>query len=204
VLARLAASRSEGWYDLKRELETDCSVIAGYSSRTISAVLKRLAEQGLIEGVREATAGGRVRVAYSLTIPGRIALQRWGVSACELPVSGQSELLGRLLAAEVVGLTETIKVFKQASEEFLGRLERVSRRRTIALASGNLVHRLEQDLHHSLAMAQHDWLERSIQELEARQIRQSIEEQRRAGEQPAASGRVSTARRAAGDKEGSH
>jgi PadR family transcriptional regulator, regulatory protein AphA len=75
ILGMLALGRQTG-YDIKQFVDKSTRHFWAASYGQIYPELRRLEEQGLIEGQSEPT-GGRARTVYQLTETGRTALQTW-------------------------------------------------------------------------------------------------------------------------------
>ena len=76
VLGMIATGRRSG-YAMSRTAKEATRHFWATSDGQIYPQLKKLSDEGYIEGEREETRGGRERVVYSLTAKGREALDEW-------------------------------------------------------------------------------------------------------------------------------
>jgi len=86
-------------YDIKRIVDKSTRHFWSASYGQIYPELRRLEEQGLVEGKSEPT-GGRARTVYTLTPAGRAALSDWLEPEGELPFEVRDEGMLRLFFSD--------------------------------------------------------------------------------------------------------
>jgi PadR family transcriptional regulator AphA len=98
VLGMIATGRRSG-YAMSRTAKEATRHFWATSDGQIYPQLKKLSEEGYIEGERE-SQGGRERIVYSLTAQGRAALDEWLGSAAKAHFELRDEGLLKLFFAE--------------------------------------------------------------------------------------------------------
>jgi PadR family transcriptional regulator, regulatory protein AphA len=157
VLGMIATGRRSG-YAMSRTAKEATRHFWAASDGQIYPQLKKLSDDGYIEGEREETEGGRERVVYSLTKKGREALDEWLNSGARAHYELRDEGLLRLFFAEELsvdqlrGQIEAMRVRHQRALEHLQDLEP----RAGDLACAHLTLRYGLDLH-AFSI---DWYER--------------------------------------------
>ena len=115
ILGMLKIGRRTG-YDIKQMVDFSTRFFWATSYGQIYPELKRLEENGLIEGESD-PRGGRKRRAYTLTAAGEDALERWLTSAADPLYELRDEALLKLFFAGALAPEETIAVV-QAKRKF--------------------------------------------------------------------------------------
>lgn len=104
VLGMIATGRRSG-YAMSRTAKEATRHFWATSDGQIYPQLKKLSEDGYIEGERE-SQGGRERIVYSLTPKGREALDEWMSSAAKAHFELRDEGLLKLFFAEELSVDE--------------------------------------------------------------------------------------------------
>jgi PadR family transcriptional regulator, regulatory protein AphA len=119
----IALGRQTG-YDIKQFVDKSTRHFWAASYGQIYPELRRLEEQGLIEGQSEPT-GGRARTVYALTDAGRAALQQWLAPDPDLTFEVRDEGMLKLFFSDI-GTPEqrirNIRAMREAHERTLAQL----------------------------------------------------------------------------------
>ena len=166
VILGLIATKPRSGYDIKAMVDKSTRFFWAASYGQIYPELKRLAEQGLIEGADE-SQGERPRTVYTITSAGREALSEWmasGEQAHELRDEALLKLFfsGQATRAELVGVLETKR------EEHLDALQRFSEIEPFAASAEDFGPLMV--LRYGMAYNEFaiDWCERALNDLNDR------------------------------------
>ena len=99
ILGMIALGRQTG-YDIKQLVDKSTRHFWAASYGQIYPELRRLQDQGLVEG-REEPSGARARTVYVLTEAGRAALRGWLASGAELAYELRDEGMLKLFFSDV-------------------------------------------------------------------------------------------------------
>jgi PadR family transcriptional regulator, regulatory protein AphA len=127
VVLGLLATRPLSGYDIKTIVDRSTRFFWAASYGQIYPELKRLEQEGLIEGA-DASNGNRGRRVYELTTAGHQALVDWLLSARGPDVELRDESLLRLFFADAVPREQALMLLegrKRGHEEFLGVLREI-------------------------------------------------------------------------------
>ena len=164
VLGMIATGRRSG-YAMSRAAKDATRHFWATSDGQIYPQLKKLSDDGYIEGERE-TQGGRERIVYSLTAKGSQALDEWLNSGSRTHFELRDEGLLRLFFAEelsVAQLRAQIEIMRRRSRRAIEHLEEL-RPKAGDLACAHLTLRYGLDLH-AFSI---DWYDRLDAELAER------------------------------------
>jgi DNA-binding PadR family transcriptional regulator len=156
VLGMIATGRRSG-YAMSRTVKDATRHFWAASDGQIYPQLKKLSDDGLIEGERE-SQGGRERVVYSLTKSGREALDEWLNSGARAHYELRDEGLLRLFFAEELSVDQLrmqIEAMRTRHERAIEHLADL-RPRAGDMACAHLTLRYGLDMH-AFAV---DWYER--------------------------------------------
>jgi DNA-binding PadR family transcriptional regulator len=120
ILGMVAYGMRTG-YDIKQLVDKSTRYFWAASYGQIYPELKRLEDQGLIEGRPEPT-GGRARTVYDLTPAGGAALQSWLATDRELAYELRDEGLLKLFFSDLAGPEQRIKNIRAMRERMDGKL----------------------------------------------------------------------------------
>jgi DNA-binding PadR family transcriptional regulator len=161
VLGMIATGRRSG-YAMSRTAKEATRHFWAMSDGQIYPQLKKLSDEGYIEGERE-SQGGRERVVYSLTKKGRAALDEWLNSGAKAHYELRDEGLLRLFFAEELSVDQLraqIDAMRRRHRRAIEHLEDL-RPRANDLACAHLTLRYGLDMH-AFAV---DWYDRLEGEL---------------------------------------
>ena len=116
-------------YDLKQEIESSTGNFWQESYGQIYPILKKLAEDGLVEKSR-ASSGGRKRFEYTITAKGKRALRSWLKEPAE-PSPVRDELLLKVFFGAQVGdsvIQRQLEDCRERQLELLGRYRGIEER----------------------------------------------------------------------------
>jgi DNA-binding PadR family transcriptional regulator len=157
--------RSRSGYDIRRFANEATGPFWAIAESQLYPELRRLVEQGLIEGDRRPT-GARQRTVYRLTSRGEEALRDWVVQPVTPSLETRDEMLLRLLFSDVVDLSAQVDLVRRIALRHRAEAENL-RRSAAEGADENAMHRevlgLGIDLHGWLA----GWFERLQEHLES-------------------------------------
>jgi PadR family transcriptional regulator AphA len=122
ILGMIASGRQTG-YDIKQLVDKSTRHFWAASYGQIYPELRRLEEQGLVEG-RAEPSGGRARTVYKLTDAGERALQEWLTTVAEPVFELRNEGLLKLFFSDLAPETrvENIRAMHALYERKLGEL----------------------------------------------------------------------------------
>ncbi len=150
-------------YEIKALVDKSTRFFWAASYGQIYPELKRLSEHGLIEGVDD-SQGGRKRTRYSITEPGREALETWLRQPPEV-LETRDEGLLKLFFAGALPPEEAVGIVRAMREQRLGLMRRLREMEPALEAKGVtfplFVLRRGIELNQWIA----DWAERVEQEL---------------------------------------
>ena len=129
VVLGLLAHGARSGYDIKAVVDRSTRFLWAASYSQIYPELRRLEEEGLVEG-EDAPNGGRSRRVYTLTDAGRKALEEWLVSTT-FTVELRDESLLRLFFADLLPRERALRLLedrKQGHEQFLEVLRTIDAR----------------------------------------------------------------------------
>jgi DNA-binding PadR family transcriptional regulator len=121
ILGMLAVEPRSG-YDIKTVVDRSTRFFWAASYGQIYPELKRLAEQGLVEG--EAEEGGRRRTTHRITAAGREALAAW-IRDPELTQEMRDEGLLKLFFAGLLERGDAIAVLEATRQRHVQKLDRL-------------------------------------------------------------------------------
>src|SRR5262245_8424986 len=110
ILGLLSIGPRSG-YDIKATVDRSTRFFWAASYGQIYPELRRLEQEGLIEG-EAAPTGGRARRVYRLTAAGSQALEDWLVSRGELTLELRDESLLRLFFADALRLEDALQLLE--------------------------------------------------------------------------------------------
>jgi PadR family transcriptional regulator, regulatory protein AphA len=116
-------------YDIKSAVDRSTRFFWAASYGQLYPELRRLEQEGLIEG-EDSPTGGRGRRVYQLTEAGRVALKEWLFSA-ELTIELRDESLLRLFFADSLDLDDALLLLegrKRGHEQYLETLHAIDAR----------------------------------------------------------------------------
>jgi PadR family transcriptional regulator, regulatory protein AphA len=128
VILGMLSFRPRSGYDIKTVVDRSTRFFWAASYGQIYPELRRLEEEGLIEG-EDAPSGGRSRRVYKLTKAGRDALREW-LFGSTVTIELRDESLLRLFFADVLPREEALVLLegrKKGHEEFLQVLREIER-----------------------------------------------------------------------------
>jgi DNA-binding PadR family transcriptional regulator len=128
VILGMLSFRPRSGYDIKTVVDRSTRFFWAASYGQIYPELRRLEEEGLIEG-EDAPSGGRSRRVYKLTKAGREALRDW-LFGSTVTIELRDESLLRLFFADVLPREEALMLLegrKKGHEEFLQVLREIER-----------------------------------------------------------------------------
>jgi PadR family transcriptional regulator AphA len=128
VILGMLSFRPRSGYDIKTAVDRSTRFFWAASYGQIYPELRRLEEEGLIEG-EDAPSGGRSRRVYKLTKAGRDALREW-LFGSTVTIELRDESLLRLFFADVLPREEALVLLegrKKGHEEFLQVLREIER-----------------------------------------------------------------------------
>jgi PadR family transcriptional regulator, regulatory protein AphA len=128
VILGMLSFRPRSGYDIKTVVDRSTRFFWAASYGQIYPELRRLEDEGLIEG-EDAPSGGRNRRVYKLTKAGRDALREW-LFGSTVTIELRDESLLRLFFADVLpreGALELLEGRKKGHEEFLQVLRDIER-----------------------------------------------------------------------------
>jgi DNA-binding PadR family transcriptional regulator len=149
-------------YEIKQLVDRSTRFFWAASYGQIYPELKRLREQGLIDG-EESANGGRRRVVFAITPAGREALRAWLLDP-EAGYELRDEGLLKLFFADTLGPDETVELLRRLRadrQEVLDRLHEVAR----ALGTND---RGSRGLVLDYGIGHHEWIVAWCDELERR------------------------------------
>lgn len=129
ILGLLAVGPRSG-YEIKATVDRSTRFFWAASYGQIYPELRRLEQEGLVEG-EDAPRGGRTRRVYRLTPTGRRELEAWLTSREELTVELRDESLLRLFFADALPREEALQLLegrRRGHEQFLAELRRIDER----------------------------------------------------------------------------
>ena len=129
ILGLLAIGPRSG-YEIKATVDRSTRFFWAASYGQIYPELRRLEQEGLVEG-EDAPRGGRTRRVYRLTPAGRRELEAWLTSRGELTVELRDESLLRLFFADALPREEALQLLegrRRGHEQFLAELRRIDER----------------------------------------------------------------------------
>ena len=129
ILGLLAIGPRSG-YEIKATVDRSTRFFWAASYGQIYPELRRLEQEGLVEG-EDAPRGGRTRRVYRLTPAGRRELEAWLTSQGELTVELRDESLLRLFFADALPREEALQLLegrRRGHEQFLAELRRIDER----------------------------------------------------------------------------
>jgi PadR family transcriptional regulator, regulatory protein AphA len=129
ILGLLSISPRSG-YDIKATVDRSTRFFWAASYGQIYPELRRLEQEGLIEG-EDAPNGRRARRVYRLTAPGRRELEGWLLRSGTLTVELRDESLLRLFFADALPREQALLLLegrKRGHEEFLEVLRAIDAR----------------------------------------------------------------------------
>ena len=128
VILGMLSLRPRSGYDIKTVVDRSTRFFWAASYGQIYPELRRLEEEGLIEG-EDAPSGGRSRRVYKITKAGRDALREW-LFGPTVTIELRDESLLRLFFADVLPREEALVLLegrKKGHEEFLQVLQEIER-----------------------------------------------------------------------------
>ena len=129
ILGLLAIGPRSG-YEIKATVDRSTRFFWAASYGQIYPELRRLEQEGLVEG-EDAPRGGRTRRVYRLTPAGRRELEAWLTSRGELTIELRDESLLRLFFADALPREEAMQLLegrRRGHEQFLAELRRIDER----------------------------------------------------------------------------
>ena len=129
ILGLLAIGPRSG-YEIKATVDRSTRFFWAASYGQIYPELRRLEEEGLVEG-EDAPRGGRTRRVYRLTSAGRRELEAWLTSRGELMVELRDESLLRLFFADALPREDALQLLegrRRGHEQFLAELRKIDER----------------------------------------------------------------------------
>ena len=130
VILGLLRGRSRSGYEIKQVVDRSTRFFWAASYGQIYPELRRLEDEGLIEG-EDAPNGGRARRVYRLTAAGHSALVEWLTSHGDLLVELRDESLLRLFFADALppeGGRALLEGRRRGHERFLAVLKEIKAR----------------------------------------------------------------------------
>jgi DNA-binding PadR family transcriptional regulator len=123
ILGMIRMGKRTG-YDIKQLVDVSTRFFWAASYGQIYPELRRLEEQGLIQG-RHQPSGGRSRTEYSLTPAGERALREWLESGRELTWELRDEGLLKLFFSTGPEVAQTVRAIRASHERGVERLRGV-------------------------------------------------------------------------------
>jgi DNA-binding PadR family transcriptional regulator len=126
ILGMIALGRQTG-YDIKQLVDKSTRHFWAASYGQIYPELRRLQDQGLIEG-REEPSGARARTVYVLTDAGRAALRGWLASDAELTYELRDEGMLKLFFSDIAPelRLEQVRAMRALDERKLAQLRAIA------------------------------------------------------------------------------